>query len=227
MIFLDLVEIVKGKYKEQSNASGKHQLTTVEDIQQFKSMLMIDKAYLDGFKRTESAAEFFEAYELFDRSFSKILQEDVFYGSKLGYYFEGVPCRLTYLLKKAVVGNPTPSIALQSISMLAWGSFLKAGFLPEGIKIKDVLDAVYGAETVLIDYLQMRVRHEEFSEIYVGNVDRICLLPNRIADTLNIEDLQEIRYVPKVGVCVGKEPLRTFGGCNGLTLDEFDLRYVE
>lgn len=227
MLYLDLIEIVRGKYKEKADTEGRYVSASVDDILQFKDMLQIDRVYADGFKKTESAAEFYEAYELFDKTFDKRLQESLFYGAKLGFFFEGVPNRLTFLLKKAASTSATPSITLQSVSPLAWGRFLKKGTLPDDICIKDVLDAIYGTETQLVDILQLRVRHREFSEVYVGNVDRICLLPNDIADTLSIEDLQDVRYVPKVGVCVNNEPLRTFDGYKGITMDEFDLRYME
>lgn len=226
MSYLDLVQVVKGDYKESKDVAGRYTLTTENDLKQFKNMLQIDNSYFEGLKKTDSFKEFYEAYELFEKTFDPKLQEDIFYSTKLGFFFEGVPSRLVYLLKKAIDKNPTPSLALQSISVLAWDRFLKKGSLPEDITIKDVLDAIYGYETKLIDELQLRVRHESFSEIYVKNVDRICLLPNAIADQFDLKDLDTLEYVPKQGVCFDGVPVRFFDGRNGITLDEFDMRDI-
>lgn len=226
MNYMELVDIVKGHYSEEKDVSGRYSLATVEDVQYFKTMLRIDNSYLTGFKKTNSFKEFFEAYEVFDNTFDKKLQEDVFYSAKLGYFLEGIPSRLVYLLKKSVDQNPTPSVALQGVSPLAWDRFLKAGSLPEGVVIKDVLDAIYGYETQIIDKTQLKVRHEEFSEIYIENVDRICLLPNTIADQFDLSDLSMIEYVPKKGVCFDGVPIRFFDGRDGIILDEFDMRGI-
>ena len=225
MKYLELADIVNGKYEDKEDVAGKYAYATLMDLTNFKHLLKINKVYASSFNKTDSAKEFYENFELFDKAFDKKLQEDVFYGAKLGYLLENVPCRLVYLLKLAAANNVTPSLAVQSVSPIAWGRFLKKGTLPEGIIIKDILDAVFGYDTQLITKTKLKIRYERYSEVYIENVDRICLLPNSIADQFDtIEDLRELKYVPKVGVCFGEVPLRTFDGRNGITFDEFDLR---
>ena len=228
MNYLELINIVNGDYGNAKEVKNTGRRATTDDILQFKRLLRIDETYALSFNKTNSAKEFYDSYELFAAAFNDNVKEDVFYGAKLGFILEGIPSRLTYLLKLAIANAPTPSLAIQSVSPLAWGKALDKGYLPEGITIKDVLDELYGYETKLISKTQFKQDHHGFSEIYVANVDRICLLPSKIAGMFGtVEDINMIKYIPGKGVCFGEDPIRLFDGMKGITFDEFDLRDVE
>lgn len=227
MNLLELNEIVSGKYKEsiKSGQAEKNRLAAESDVTLFKEALAINKEYQRGFNITDSAKEFYESYELFNSIFDDCIKEDVFYANKLGYLFEGVPCKLTYILTKSIRANQTPNLALQSVSSLVWGRFLKNGTLREGITIKEILENIYGKNIVLLSEGVRKVKYDDFSEVYVENVDRIVLLPPDIADTLgSIEDLKSIVYKKGLGVCFDSVPLRVYNGRIGIVEDEFDLR---
>ncbi|MBQ2885880.1 MAG: hypothetical protein IJE43_19315 [Alphaproteobacteria bacterium] len=225
MVFLELVEIAEGKYKEKDKTSAQPACVTKSDLMLFRRLLRTQDIYTESFNKTDSAKEFYEAFELFRKIIPDNVKEDAFYSAKVGYYFEGVPSKLVYILKQAISKGATPSLALQSVSPLVWGRFLKEGSLPEGITIKDVLESIYGYEVQLLSKSQKKIQYSDYSEIYVENVDKIVLLPNDIADQFaSIDDLSSIKYVPKKGVCFEEMPLRFFNGRKGITLDEFDLR---
>lgn len=75
MSYLDLVQVVKGDYKESKDVACRYTLTTENDLKQFKNMLQIDNSYFEGLKKTDSFKEFYEAYELFEKTFDVKLQE--------------------------------------------------------------------------------------------------------------------------------------------------------
>lgn len=227
MNYFDLADIVNGDYSKAEETS-KPVLAKEHDLILFKKLLKIDNTYSLAFGKTDSANEFYESFELFNQAFDDSIKQDVFYCAKNGYILEGIPGRLVYLLKLAIKSSETPSLAIQSVSALAWGNSLKKGYIEGDLTIKDVLDSLYGYDVRLLTKLQPKVKYEGFSEVYVSNVDRICLLPNSIADQFNtLEDLGNIKYISGKGVCFNDEPLRTFGSLKGITFDEFDLRDVK
>ncbi len=225
MTILEKNEIIRGKYKESLNTTGKV-LAASEDVQLFRKLLTYNDGYFKWFSQTEDYKEFYEAFELFDKAFHKNLKEDVFFAAKLGCIFEGVPSRLAFIIKKALRENPTNNTAIESIDERTFGSYLKKGSLPEGITILDVIEQLVGSSVQLISSHRRKVENRDGSyDIYVQNVDRIVIVPKDIGDMINsLEDLKNINYRKGIGVCIDDTPLRTLNGRVGVTVKEYDLR---
>lgn len=223
MKLFDYVERVNGKVTEGLALIDVSRITA-EEFSEFKSLLSYDDAYLVGLKHTESADEFYEAFEIFRECVPDEKKEELFYGMKLGYILEGVPSKLIYILRKAMHEKPTPTLAMQSINPLVWQSLLRYR-LPQGTCIHDIMDELHGDRVMLINPACRMIEYEDFAEIYVENVDRIVLVPADITRFVcDPRDLMRVQYLPGRGVCVGDAPLRTMNNRVGVTLDEFDLR---
>lgn len=227
MTLLELNSIISGKYKEEWKNNKKIRTIERDELDSFKRLLAISDVYQQAIiKQTESDEEFYEAYPLLAEVVPKEIQEDVFYAVKLGFFFEGVPCKLVYLLKKALMQYDTVNVAISSIDTRAWGRFLKAGSLSNNVTIQRIIENLKGSQVSLLNEFNRKVdAGKGLYEIYVENTDRVVVVPEDIANVIeSIDDLRNVNYVKGVGVCVYETPLRTMSGRVGITVDEYNLR---
>lgn len=227
MNLIELSNACNGRLIEGKKAVSpvEERLTTIEELQRFKNTLAIHDIFQAAFQATENASEFYDSVELLKDTTPKAKREDIFYAAKLGFFYDGVPSKLVYLLKKSMKVNPSPNAVLSSILPSTLEAYVKVGALREGITVKTVLENLYGRPVTLFSDSIKKVDYDDFSEIYVANVDRVVLVPKDIAEKIvSIEDIENVQYVPDVGVCVGDIPLRVMGDRCGITYKEFDLR---
>lgn len=228
MTLLEFNKIIDGKPLE-SVKPVEYVGITMEDLEFFRRMLSIDPAMIPALHETSRSKEFFDAFPILDSiEYSKEQKEDLFYAVKLGYFYSGVPCKLVYLITKAIAATETPNQALCLLKDSKHvAKYLVDGAINNGITIKQVVANVLGSEFKTITNSRRKVKFNNFYEIYVENVDSIVLVPEDIAGQINsIGDLRAVSFVPNVGVCVHDIPLRTFGNRYGITVNEFDLREV-
>ena len=229
MTLIELNKIVEGNYAEEMTEASKqkYRCATDQELQLFKSMLMMDAAYQNALKMTESHKEFYETYSFFRLSFPDEIKEDLFYATKLGFRYEGIPTRLVYLLRKALLTHDSPNLAISAINKMSWGRFLKRGSLPNGVTIKMIVENLLGESyDTILDY-RLKVKYKRWYEVYVSNVDRIALLPEEIAQQIEETDIRSIMYTKDVGLTLYEKPLRTFGSFYGIISHEFDLRKIK
>ena len=224
MDLLELNSIFEGKYTGDK-VVPKHRTVTEEEFNEFKGLLGVSELYVAALQNTEISSEFYDTCELLKRVISPEIQEDVFYAAKLGFYFEGVPTKLTYLLSKALKQYKYPNLAISAINRNSFGNYLKEGSLPEGVTVKRIISNLVGRPVTLLTKVNRKAETKLCCEMYVNNTDRVILLPRDISDQIStLEDMENIQYVEGVGVCLGDIPLRTFGGRTGLTKSDYDLR---
>lgn len=225
MNLLELNEIVAGKYPNDGGNSKQIRCITADEFEDFRAMLTVDPVIRDFFMKTETASEFYEHVELAEKYIDKEIKEDVFYAAKLGFFYEGIPSKLVYILRKAIRKYQSPNLALTAIDTRLIAKYLKPGALPEGITIKQVIESILGKSFDLITQYRRKVRYRDWYEVYVPNVDRVILLPNDLAQLIeSLDDLENVNYKKDVGVCVYDIPIRIMGSKVGVTTDEFDLR---
>ena len=100
MNLLELNKIFEGKYIEKREKEEKQIQVTEENVIKFRELLMINDSFTEGLNRTESAVEYFKTYELLDKVVSDDLKEELFYIAKTGFFFEGIPSKVVYLLQR-------------------------------------------------------------------------------------------------------------------------------
>lgn len=226
MTLLELNAIVEGKtvdntvkfkeYKENENL--------VENTVSFLKILHMNEKALKAFTHTESEAEFYKAYKE-AKEFVKDTT-DVFYTAKLGYFYEGVPARLTYLIQKAAKTYDGPNNVVAALAhSLEMRAFCGKDCIGKNVTIKSVVESFVGMKYRSIEKGMYAVRFKDFFEVYVENVDKVLLLPEDYERYLrNEDDVVTVEYVDNLGVCMHGEPMRTFNGRLGITEDDFDLR---
>ena len=133
MNLLELNKIFEGKYIEKREKEEKQIQVTEENVIKFRELLMINDSFTEGLNRTESAVEYFKTYELLDKVVSDDLKEELFYIAKTGFFFEGIPSKVVYLLQRAIKKYNTPNNAISSIDIRVLNKYLKKGYLPESV----------------------------------------------------------------------------------------------
>lgn len=225
MNLLELNKIVCGKYTEETKNKYSQIDNLKEEVHKFQKLMLVNELYMSCFKLTESSEEFYKACPHFKKFIELQALEEVFYATKLGYYLEGVPSKLTYLLQKTLHKYDTPNNAVNAVMGTAFGRFLKKGSLAENITIKMVIESLLGVEYQELSEFRLAARFNNCYEVYVSNVDRVVILPQDYSSYLeNIEDLKTVEYRRGEGVVLCNTLLRTYGGRIGITCNEFDLR---
>ena len=229
MNLLKLNHIIEGYYEEEltQKTIDLYRIGTEEEHIQFKNILNVSNIYTSNMNMTEDYKEFFQAFELFRNVFPENLQEDIFYAAKLGFHFKGVPSKLVYLLKKSISTYTSPNVAVSAINRMAWGRFLKRGSIQDGITIKTVIDNLLGEAYTPLSEHRRKVKYRDWYEVYVENVDRVVLLNEEIARSIDsLDDLRNVKFSEEKGVLVYDSPLRVIGPYVGIINDDFDLRKV-
>lgn len=226
---LEINKKASGKYDLSDGTSKPIATCTDNDVELFRTLLKVNEACTKVFTQTESSKEFFKAVPLIadylKEANKTAVMEDMFYSTKLGFYYEGIPSKLVFILKKSLFKYKTPNAALAAIYPMSIQNFLKQGALPEGITIKTIMEACLSKQIELLSSFKRKVSYEGLCEIYVANTNRVLVAPEEMMRELSSRnDLEAVEYIEGVGVCVKNKLLRTFGGKFGIVTDEYDLR---
>lgn len=225
MNLLQLNEIFEGKYVDELKKSEVIKTITENDLNEFRELLSISDSFSEGLNLTESYAEYFQTYEILGKSVNEDLKEDLFYAAKLGFFYEGIPSKIVYLLRKSLRKYNTPNNAISALDVRSISRYLKKGSLPEGVTLKMIMENIIGREFETITQYRRSVHFKEVTEVYVQNTDRVLVLPKELAVFVESQkDLESVQYVKNIGVCVHDIPIRTLGGKIGITFNEYDLR---
>lgn len=225
MTLLELNRIFEGKYIEEKGKADNQVQITEEDMIKFRELLTINDVFSEGLSKTESATEYFHTYELLDRVVEDRLKEELFYTAKTGFFFEGIPSKVVYLLQRAIKRYNTPNNAINSIDVRVLSKYLKKGYLPENVTLKQVMENLIGREFQTLSESRLAVTYKDCVEVYVRNTDRVLIVPLSLESYFNSrEDLEHVEYVKNIGVCIQGIPIRTLKGMLGVTFDEYDLR---
>lgn len=224
MTFIEFTTQVMKKQKQQ-----KVEIIPVTSgsITLFDQILDMDDMIKATFDATESATKFYQIYPDIKEALKGQDYKSIFYAYKLGYAYTGVPNDLAYVLYKSLSG-----LGKKYVNTAIFGAFqyLKSYADTQWISeageftLKDLIDNVYGKHASLITESNPIVKSDDSYELYVGNVDRVALLPDDIGKTISFDDAQKIEFDQDKGIMLGTIPLRTFNNRLGVTLDDFDLR---
>lgn len=194
-------------------------------VHEFSEVLLAFEDVRTRFGLTESVKEFADSSPVLKTFFKREVLEEVFYATKTGYFFEGVPSRLTYLLKKALQSYDTPNKALASINGSRLLPYLKQGVLPEGVTVRTVINNICGYDVRLLTEAKLAVQNMNTIEVYVPGVDMVLVLPKEYEGVVGSwSDLETVCYEKGRGVLIRGQLFRTMYGRLGITEDDFDLR---
>ncbi len=174
------------------------------------------------FELYDEDKDFFGEFPDFEKS--GIKSQELFYQSKLGYYIEGIPSKVVYILQKAIkeLGSDTPNTTLYSV----YGILLPFAYNKYQHKDKELnlLDIVFAIFKHKFEPLTSR-RKSYGDEFYVYDDNLIAILPEDIQEKVKGK---EIKFDKKLGLYIeegdSKSLLRLMNGRIGVTKNDLDLR---
>lgn len=201
------------------------ELSTIEEVQDFKQLLLLSPAIEKNFLSTSSAVEFFKSAPELQKGLSKVKKMDLFYAAKSDMLLEKVPSYIVYFINQAYKKCNYPNLTVSRLSLSLIKEFIS--MLPEGISLLNVLENIAGQRAELFNSAVRKTEFKGVYELYIPNIDKVAIIPKAIADEINtIDDYQSVQYVKGVGVCLGSIPLRVFNGALGIVCNEFNLLEV-
>lgn len=201
------------------------ELSTIEEVQDFKKLLLLSPAIEKNFLSTSSAVEFFKSAPELQKGLSKVKKMDLFYAAKSDMLLEKVPSYIVYFINQAYKKCNYPNLTVSRLSLSLIKEFIS--MLPEGISLLNVLENIAGQRAELFNSAVRKTEFKGVYELYIPNIDKVVIIPKAIADEINtIDDYQSVQYVKGVGVCLGSIPLRVFNGALGIVCNEFNLLEV-
>lgn len=202
----------------------------VEKVQQehvdlFRSILPTSTFVSSLYNNVDDASAFYAQVPELKKLLPPKMATDIFYASKLGYIFEGVPSKMVYVISELFrLGdkdhvNLTLEMGVQLLANYAAFTYGKDKFT-----IKDVIENIIGTKVSLLTPDTRKVQAVDSYEVWVENANRVVLLPNDIAKPLSKDDVKKIEYDSERGLTLSDIPLRTMNNRVGCTLSDFDLR---
>lgn len=201
---------------------------TQEECDAFRQLTAASHAMGDLYGQIDDSTAFYKAYGQVAKIFGRSA-EDLFYACKMGYFYEGIPARLSYILRKAFAEagathhvNDTLNRCYHLLERYLDDIYEVDG---EEFTLKDVIDNFAGAPVKLLTSSVRKVKTIDCSEVYVPNVARVALLPSDIANMLPYAECEKISFSKDMGLMIGEDiVVRCLNERIGVTRDDFDLR---
>lgn len=195
---------------------------TDEMRQTWKEVLSAIPHIKQRFELYDEDKDFFGEFPDFEKS--GIKSQELFYQNKLGYYIEGIPSKVVYILQKAMkeVGTDNPNTALYSVyGILFPFAYNKYQHKDEELNLLDVVFATFKHK---FEPLTNR-RKSSGDEFYLYDENLIAILPKDIQEQVKGKD---IKFDKKLGLYIEdgeqKSLLRLMNGRIGVTRSDLDLR---
>lgn len=198
------------------------QQVTDEMRKTWKEVLSAIPHVKQRFELYDEDKDFFGEFPDFQHSGVK--SQELFYQNKLGYYIEGVPSKVIYILQKAIkeLGSDCPNTTLYSVyGILFPFAYNKYSHKGEDLNLLDIVFAVFKHK---FEPLTNR-RKSSGDEFYVYDENLIAILPKDIQEQVKGKD---IKFDKKLGLYIedggNKSLLRLMNGRIGVTRNDLDLR---
>lgn len=138
----------------------------------------------------ESSKAFFYVEDTLKRYVSKEERDEFFFSIKNGFFYEGVPSISLYKILKAYNLYKLPNLIFKIFSKTACDVFFTDNHLSNDICWRDIICNVISDSYKPVTDVDVKVRYEDFSEVYIAADDMIAAIPNEIADSLSFEDIK-------------------------------------
>lgn len=200
---------------------------TQELVDEFRRLINACKSALNAYNTVEDSGVFLTMYSGMKKIYGLDMATELFYASKLGFLYPGVPSKLVYILNKMVKDygvvhvNDSLSRCVKLLSPFV-GDVYTSG--DTEVTVKDLIENFVGVPIKLLTSSVRKVKSTDCYEVYVPNVERVALLPNDIANMLPYSECAKITFEKDKGLVIGDIVVRTMNNRLGVTKDDFDLR---
>lgn len=198
-----------------------------DKLKEFKEIISISMNMKNSFQMLDDSNAFFKAFPDVKKVLGVKICTEIFYACKLGYYYEGVPAKLVYILQKAIVnhGKEYPNVTLNSaVNLLKPYACAQYKCNNNIVTVKDVLDNVFGYSVQLLTTAKTKIKPGLYWEVFIPDVERVAIMPDDIASMISYGDCDKLSFDFRKGIMLEDVPVRTMNGRVGITKNDFDLR---
>lgn len=229
MLVVKLIEFNELLDRKSTGITEKQELkfkcVTEDSIKAFANYLSAFNGLSKSLNSTDDYKEFFSSCPILDAVIPDNEKEDLFYEFKLGYFYRGVPCKLVYILQKALMKYDSPNVAISAINQTLITPYVEKNLLPEGVSVKDIVCNLINSDFKLLTSSNIKVKYKDWYEVYISGSDRVAIFTEDIAKLIdNRDDIRSIEFDPQVGLVLKGIPIRTMAGHLGILSDEYDMR---
>ncbi len=171
----------------------------------------------------ESHSDFFKYASDFAKWFPKPLWKELFYAARNGFYSADVPADCIYLVKKAYAVIDLPNLIFKQIPTAYLNTWFSEGYLSGGYTLRDVVCTYCCSTYKPLDEVSTKIKHKDFTEIYVRSTDMVAAVPSRLGDFLSADVIDKLECSP-MGLHVNGAYIRTMAGFYGAVNSNYDLR---
>lgn len=224
---MNLVELNDKMLHNSERRVWKAEPITQDVLDEFRRLVNASKGVKEFYDSVEDSAVFMQVYPSFKKIYGATKASELFYVSKLGYYYQGVPAKLLYSLMKLLreCGKTHINDTLsRGVSLLApWVGY---AFVVDGeeITLKELIESICNTPIKLLTSAVPKVKSADCYEVWVPNVERVALIPGDIANMLPFAECEKIEFKKELGLVIGDTVVRSFNNRLGITKDDFDLR---
>lgn len=151
-------------------------------------------------------------------------REEMFYCLKNGGYSQDVPAKCLYVLRTLFNQYGSVSLALKALPANMFKVFFQKNYLND-CSMRDVIKSLIDPDYEPFTTANLRIKHEQYDEIYVIDQDMVALLPKDISSKLTDTDISRVTLT-KQGLAVNGLVLRIMAGHYGAVNSTYDLRAV-
>ena len=202
-------------------------VVTQELCDEFRRLVNASRILENYYTTLEDSTAFLTTYPSIKEIYGTGLATELFYASKLNFFYPGVPSKLSYVLNKIfkVCGVVHVNDALcRGVKLVQ--PFVNDVYEVNGeeVTVKDVIENFVGGPIKLLTSSVRKVKAADCYEVFVPNAERVALLPGDIANVLPYAECEKIEFDKQRGLVIGDVIIRCMNNRIGVTRDDFDLR---
>lgn len=152
-------------------------------------------------------------------------KEEFFYGVKLGYVSPAIPAKALFYMDRCLEEYGTLNVLPKFVLSGDLKKMFSDGYCAEGYCLRDVICSLFQPNYKPIDDGQMSAPNGEHWDIYIQETDTVAIIPKKIKDKLQPEDIRRLKVEGRHITLSGK-PIYELGGYIGAVNSTYDLRDI-
>lgn len=217
----DLAPYIKGD--KFLDIEFNEETATNNDFQSLWNQLQMDMTYRNILDTCEYHGDFFSMCQDLGNMYDKNKQKDLFYGAKLGYFYEGVPMVLVYSIRECLKEYPCGNLVMKRISVPLLNRAFSRGGL-NNATLYSIISDLLGYQYSVVDNNHLIAHYNDFSEVYIPKEDMVAIVPNDLAEALTPDYIESLELYEDGLASPDGVKLGCLAGYHGACNSFYDLR---
>lgn len=152
-------------------------------------------------------------------------QEEFFYGLKLGYISPVIPARVLHILDICANKYGSCNFLLKLLNDKDIERLFSKGYIKEGFCLYDIICSLHTQNYKPLESGTLIAPNKEFYDMYIVETDMVAIIPERLKEKLNPEDIRRIKVDDKThNLMLGDKNLYELANYIGISESTYDLR---